>query len=85
LPGLKFIGPFERGRPDEAPIETVSGIGDINKDGFDEIGIGIPRADFVDESFPQEPGDPGVDPGVGRRTDGGDVYVIYGSNVGTNR
>jgi len=85
LPGIRLISPFERGRPDEAPIETVSRIGDINNDGFADIGVGIPRADFVDESFPQEPTDPGVDPGVGRRTDGGDVYIIYGSNVGTNR
>jgi hypothetical protein len=85
LPGIKMVSPFERSRPDEAPIETVSGIGDINNDGFADIGVGIPRADFVDWSFPQDPSDPAVDPGVGRRTDGGDVYMIYGSNVGTNR
>jgi len=85
LPGIKLISPFERGRPNEAPIETVAGIGDINNDGFADIGVGIPRADFIDESFPQEPTDPGVDPGVGRRTDSGEVYLIYGSNVGTNR
>ncbi|MCH7813176.1 MAG: FG-GAP repeat protein [Planctomycetes bacterium] len=85
LPGIVFLSPYERGRPNEAPPDHVGFLGDINGDGFADIGIGNTRADFVDETLPQEPGGPGTDPGTGRRPDSGDVYVVYGNNFGSNR
>ena len=60
-------------------------IGDINDDGFDDIAIGNPKADFIDLSFPQGPDAPGGDAAVGRRRNAGDVYIVYGNNFGSNR
>lgn len=85
LPGIVFVSPYVAGRPSEAPPERVGFLGDINNDGFTDIAIGNTRADFTDESLPQDPDDPGTDPSTGRRPDSGDVYVIYGNNFGGNR
>jgi hypothetical protein len=85
LPGIVFYSPYVAGRPNESAPSTVAYIGDINDDGFDDIAIGNPRADFIDLSFPQGPNAPGSDAAVGRRRDVGDVYVIYGNNFGSNR
>jgi len=85
LPGIVFLSPYVKGRPNEAAPITVAFIGDINNDGFDDIGIGNPKADFIDLSYPQGPDAPGSDPAAGRRSDAGDVYVIYGNNFGSNR
>ncbi|RME38334.1 MAG: hypothetical protein D6788_07675 [Planctomycetota bacterium] len=85
LPGIVFLSPYVAGRPNEAAPLTVSSIGDINNDGFDDIAIGNPMADFIDLSFPQGPNAPGDDPATGRRRNVGDVYVIYGNNFGPNR
>jgi hypothetical protein len=85
LPGIVFFSPYVAGRPNEAAPLSVAYIGDINDDGFDDIAIGNPRADFIDQSFPQGPNAPGSDAAVGRRRDVGDVYIIYGNNFGTNR
>jgi len=85
LPGIVFWSPFGSGRPNEAPIDHVGQIGDINNDGFDDIAIGVSRADFIDTSLPQDPDAPGFDPNVGRRPDDGSMYVIYGNNTGSNR
>jgi hypothetical protein len=81
LPGIVFLSPYVAGAPDEAPPQFVAGLGDINNDGFDDIGIGNPLADFVDTTFPQEPGSQGSDLSTGRRRDAGEVYMIYGNNI----
>ena len=79
------MSPFVKGRPNEAAPTSVGFIGDINNDGFGDIAIGNPRADFIDLTFPQGPDAPGDDAAAGRRSDAGDVYVIYGNNFGSNR
>ena len=85
LPGIVFYSPYFAGRPNEAPPDRVGYLGDINNDGFTDIAIGCTRADFIDETLPQDPDDPGTDPSSGRRPDAGDVYIIYGNNFGGNR
>jgi len=85
LPGIVFFSPFVKGRPNEAAPTTVGFLGDINDDGFGDIAIGNPKADFIDLTFPQGPNAPGDDPSAGRRSDAGDIYVIYGNNFGPNR
>jgi hypothetical protein len=79
VPGLIFLSPYEAGAPDEAPTEYVGFIGDINGDGFGDIAIGASKADLLDEDFPQGDGSPNE---TGRRIDQGDIYIIYGNNVG---
>ncbi len=83
LPGIVFLSPYTKGRPNEAAPTVVNLLGDINNDGFDDIAIGNPLADFIDLSFPQGPD--ATDASVGRRRDAGDAYVIYGNNFGSNR
>lgn len=85
LPGIVFVSPFVIGRPNEAPPTVAAFLGDINNDGFGDIAIGNPEADFIDLSFPQGPNAPGSDAAVGRRRDAGHVYIVYGNNFGTNR
>jgi hypothetical protein len=85
LPGAVFLSPYVKGAPNEAAPTTVSFLGDINNDGFGDIGIGNPFADFIDLSFPQGPDAPGGDAEIGRRRDTGDAYIIYGNNFGSNR
>jgi hypothetical protein len=85
LPGIVFLSPYVMGRPNEAAPQVVTFIGDINNDGFGDIAIGNPRADFIDLSFPQGPNAPGGDAAVGRRRDAGDAYIVYGNNFGSNR
>ncbi len=81
LPGIVFLSPYEAGAPDEAPPQFVAGLGDLNNDGFDDIGIGNPLADFVDDLLPQMPGSPGSDLTTGRRRDAGEIYMIYGHSI----
>ncbi len=83
LPGIVFLSPYAIGRPNEAAPVAVAGLGDINNDGFDDIAIGNPLADFIDLTFPQGPD--ASDAELGRRTDTGDVYIVYGNNFGRNR
>ncbi|MCK4660783.1 MAG: FG-GAP repeat protein [Phycisphaerae bacterium] len=81
LPGIVFLSPYEAGAPNEAPPQYVAGLGDLNNDGFDDISIGNPLADFVDDSLPQQPGSSGTDLTTGRRRDAGEIYMIYGHNI----
>jgi len=73
LPGMVFISRFQLGTVDEAPLEFAGGIGDIDGDGFDDIMISAPTADFVNPASPTQ-----------RRSDSGEVYLIYGNNFGSN-
>lgn len=73
LPGIVFISRFVLGSVDQAEIETVGGIGDIDGDGFDDIAVAAPTADFVNLASPDQ-----------RRVDAGEVYIIYGNNFGSN-
>jgi hypothetical protein len=80
LPGIVFIGrllpddPNVQGTDETlAPLEYVGGIGDIDGDGFDDIMIGAPHADFVNPSSPNQ-----------RRLNAGEAYLIYGNNIGSN-
>ncbi len=80
-----FLSPYVKGAPNEAAPTTVAFLGDINSDGFGDIAIGNPKADFIDLSFPQGPDAPGSDPATGRRSNVGEAYIVYGNNFGTNR
>jgi hypothetical protein len=80
LKGIVFVSAYERNTgltdpsPDEAPIEAVSRIGDIDGDGFVDIILGAPQADFINILAPDQ-----------RRQATGDAYVIYGNEFGLNR
>lgn len=73
LPGIVFVSRFAQGTIDEAPLDSVGGLGDIDGDGFDDIGVAAMRADFVNPSSPNQ-----------RRDEAGEVYIIYGNNQGSN-
>lgn len=73
LPGIVMVSPYQLGTADEATIETVAGVGDVDGDGFDDIALGLPHADFV---FPNAPDQ--------RRRDAGNIILIYGNNLGRN-
>ncbi|HSW46550.1 MAG TPA: VCBS repeat-containing protein [Phycisphaerae bacterium] len=73
LPGIVFVSPYTRGTADEAPIDWAGPAGDINDDGFDDILVGVSRADYVYLLDPSQ-----------RRNDAGEMYLIYGSNTGSN-
>jgi hypothetical protein len=73
LPGIVFISRFQQGTIDEAPLETCGGVGDVDGDGFDDIMLGAPHADFVNLASPDQ-----------RRPDAGEAYLIYGNNFGSN-
>lgn len=83
LPGMVLLSPYVKGRPNEAAPTAVAVIGDINNDGFDDVAIGNPLADFIDLNFPQGPD--ATDADLGRRRNAGDAYIVYGNNFGTNR
>jgi len=74
LPGIVFVSPYVLGTSEEAAIEKVAGIGDIDADGFEDIALGMPFADFVNPASPNQ-----------RRVNAGEAYIVYGSNFGTNK
>ncbi|MFQ5589589.1 MAG: integrin alpha [Phycisphaerae bacterium] len=78
LPGIVLLSPYVAGRPNEAAPTKAAVLGDINNDGFQDIGIGNPLADFIDFTYPQGP--EATDSQIGRRPNTGDIYVIYGNN-----
>lgn len=59
--------------PDEGPVEAVSAIGDIDNDGFPDVILGAPRADFINILEP-----------CNRRRSAGEAYIVYGNNFGLN-
>lgn len=73
VPGLVFVTPYIMTDADAAPITWASGAGDVNGDGFEDLLIGIPNADTV---YPLNPSQ--------RKLDTGEMYLIYGSNSGSN-
>jgi hypothetical protein len=70
LPGVAFVSPYEVGSLDEAAPEMAKGAGDLDGDGFDDVMIGNPDADFVDPASPGQ-----------RRNDAGEFYLIYGNGL----
>jgi hypothetical protein len=73
VPGMVFVSPYAMGSLDEAAPVTASFVGDLDGDGFSDIMIGNPEADFVDPAAPTQ-----------RRPDAGEAYLVYGNNVGSN-
>ncbi len=76
LPGVVFVGPYAVGTADEAPILAdgqwrmpVDSAGDADADGFGDILIGNPDANFVNPNDPSQ-----------RRIHAGEAYLIYGTN-----
>lgn len=74
LPGIVILSPYVKGSADEAPLDNVGGVGDVDGDGFDDICIAATKADFVNPLAPLQ-----------RRNDAGEVWLIYGSNFGSNK
>ena len=70
LPGMIFVSPFAVGTADEATLECAEAAGDVDGDGFGDILIGAPAADFVNPAEPSQ-----------RRVDSGEAYLIYGTNA----
>ncbi len=79
LRGIVFVSGYEKDSgpndptPDEAPITAVLGLGDVDGDGFVDIILGAPEADFINIIAPNE-----------RRQASGEAYLIYGNNFGLN-
>lgn len=70
LPGVVFVSPFAAGTADEAPLECAEAAGDVDGDGFGDILLGAPTADYVNPLEPSQ-----------RRLDAGEAYLIYGTNA----
>ena len=73
LPGIVFVSPYAKGSAEEAPIDWANAVGDINGDGFGDIQLGVSEADYVNPLEPSQ-----------RRNKSGEMYLIYGSNAGSN-
>ena len=58
------------GTADEATIESAESAGDVDGDGFGDILIGVPTADYIYPASPTQ-----------RRIDSGEAYLVYGTSV----
>ena len=65
---------LEDGTPDQAAVTVVTGVGDVDGDGFADLMLGAPTGDFVDDRSPCD-----------RRRSAGEVYLIYGNEFGLNK
>lgn len=74
LPGAILVSPYVAGSAEEAAIDWVGAVGDVNGDGFADILAGVSRADFVNPLEPSQ-----------RRLDAGEAFLIYGNNTGSNQ
>lgn len=79
LKGIVFVSAYEKNTgpgdatPDQAAIEVVSTVGDVDGDGFVDIILGAPQADFINILAPDQ-----------RRQASGDAYLLYGNGFGLN-
>lgn len=79
LKGVVFVSGYEKDSgpndttPDEGPVTTVKGLGDVDGDGFIDIILGAPEADFINIIAPNE-----------RRQASGEAYLLYGNSFGLN-
>ncbi len=80
LKGAVFVSAYEKDTgagdttPDEATVDVVARLGDIDGDGFTDIIFGAPEADFINILAPNQ-----------RRQASGDAYLIYGNEFGLNK
>jgi hypothetical protein len=70
LPGVIFVSPHAVGSADEATIEAAEAAGDVDGDGFGDILLGVPAADYINPAAPNQ-----------RRLDSGEAYLVYGTSA----
>ena len=58
------------GTANEATLECAEAAGDVDGDGYGDILIGVPTADYINPASPNQ-----------RRVDAGEAYLIYGTSA----